>query len=81
MGKTLTIRNVPDIVHAKLKRRAEANRRSLNSEVLQILEAATGEEEIDRDALWEEIREQREKMPPVPWGPEELKRIMREGLA
>jgi len=81
MGKTLTIRNVPDIVHAKLKRRAEKHRRSLNSEVLHLLEEATGEQEIDRDAVWEEIRRRREKMPSIPWGPEELKRKMREGLA
>jgi len=49
--------------------------------VLHLLEEATGEQEVDRDAVWEEIRRRREKMPSVPWGPEELKRKMREGLA
>jgi plasmid stability protein len=81
MGKTLTIRNVPDIVHAKLKRRAEKHRRSLNSEGLHLLEEATGEGEIDRDAVWEEIRRRREEGPTITIGPKELKRLMREGLA
>ena len=37
---TLTIRNVPDDLHRRLKARAEAHRRSLNAEVLVILEDA-----------------------------------------
>ena len=32
--KTLTIRGLPDEVHARLKRQAVANRRSLNQEVI-----------------------------------------------
>ncbi len=31
---TLTIRNLPDAVHARLKAQAERNRRSLNQEVI-----------------------------------------------
>ncbi|MCC5790014.1 MAG: Arc family DNA-binding protein [Opitutales bacterium] len=31
---TLTIRNIPDEVHERLKRRAKENRRSLNQEVI-----------------------------------------------
>lgn len=31
---TLTIRNIPDELHARLKERAKANRRSLNQEVI-----------------------------------------------
>lgn len=37
---TLTIRNVPDKVHERLKARAERNRRSLNSEAVVLLEQA-----------------------------------------
>jgi len=40
---TLTIRNIPDDVLANLRRRAAANRRSMQGEVLQILEAAARE--------------------------------------
>jgi plasmid stability protein len=35
---TLTIRNVPDDLYAALKERARRNRRSLNQEVLALLE-------------------------------------------
>lgn len=39
---TLTIKQVPASVAARLKRRAEANRRSLQKELLSIIEAAAG---------------------------------------
>ena len=43
--KTLTIRGLPDEVHERLKKRAKANRRSLNQEVIAELarEAEAGE--------------------------------------
>ena len=37
---TLTLKNIPDELHALLKESAERNRRSLNSEILIRLEAA-----------------------------------------
>jgi plasmid stability protein len=36
--KSLTIKNIPDDLHAALKRRAELNYRSLNREIISILE-------------------------------------------
>ena len=81
MSKTLTLHHVPEELHAKLKCRAQENQRSLEHEILHILRDATDGEDIDRDALWERIRKRRERLPPIPWGPEELKRKMREGLA
>ena len=36
----LTLKNIPDELHAKLKESAERNRRSLNSEILIRLESA-----------------------------------------
>lgn len=41
MPQTLTIRNVPDSVTRKLKTRAERNHRSLQGEVMAILEQAS----------------------------------------
>lgn len=38
---TLTIRNLPDDLHALLKERARRNRRSLNQEVIRELSAAS----------------------------------------
>lgn len=40
---TLTIKQVPKPVAGRLKRRAQANRRSLQKELLSIIEAAAGE--------------------------------------
>lgn len=37
---TLTVKNIPDELHALLKESAERNRRSLNSEILIRLESA-----------------------------------------
>ena len=37
---SLTLKNIPDDLHARLKESAERNRRSLNSEILVRLESA-----------------------------------------
>ncbi len=37
---TLTIKRLPDELHEQLKKRAERNRRSMNNEVIKILEDA-----------------------------------------
>ena len=80
---TLTVQDVPSTLHAKLKRRAERHRRSLNDEVLAVLEDAAGsaEQPDDRQALIERIRKEREDGPAITADPDELKRMMREGLA
>ncbi|MCF6311002.1 MAG: Arc family DNA-binding protein [Verrucomicrobiales bacterium] len=51
--KTLTIRGLPDEVHGRLKKRAKANRRSLNQEV--IAELAREYEVEERKAKVERI--------------------------
>ena len=80
---TLTVQNVSSALHAKLKRRSERHRRSLNDEVLAVLEDAAGsaEQPDDRQALIERIRKEREDGPTITADPDELKRMMREGLA
>jgi plasmid stability protein len=50
---TLNIRNVPDKVVATLKRRAKENGRSLNAEVVEILEDASERQEQAADLLRE----------------------------
>ncbi len=37
---TLTIKKLPDVLHERLKRQARQNRRSLNNEVIVLLEQA-----------------------------------------
>lgn len=47
----LTIKNIPDAVVRRLKRRAAAHRRSLNLEVITLLEAATQSVPVDAETL------------------------------
>ncbi len=84
MATTLTIRGVPPALHAQLKRRADEHRRSLNSEVLQLLEEAAsfgGQEAGDRQAALSRIDRLRESGPTIQDDPAALKRKMREVLA
>ncbi len=47
MNATLSLKEVPVGTHRTLKERAERNHRSLNSEILAILEAAVSSQKID----------------------------------
>jgi plasmid stability protein len=58
---TITIRNVPDDLHERLKERAAQNRRSLNAEILQSLEQAVQIVREDPAAYLDRIRFVREK--------------------
>ena len=53
---TLTLKNIPADLHARLKASAERNRRSLNSEILARLESGGAYAPVDREAyardLW-----------------------------
>ena len=65
---TLTIKGLPDALYARLKARAEAQRRSLNSEILVCLEQALGGEPmIDARARLARADAVREKLrvPPL----------------
>ncbi len=42
MGVSITVKNIPEELYAKLKVRAEADRRSMNSEIIRILDDALG---------------------------------------
>lgn len=80
----LTVRNVSALIHEKLKQRAKAHKRSLNGEVIELLEqavlgdqSAAGPPRAVLDAL------QREQARTPVWNvrDEELRRAMREDLA
>ena len=53
---TLTLKNLPDELHALLKQSAERNRRSLNSEVLVRLESAFTAPVVDARELARELK-------------------------
>lgn len=55
MPKTLTLRNVPDRVVAALRKRARIRRRSMQAELLAIVEQAV----VDRRSLEEQLSQLR----------------------
>ncbi len=58
---TITVKNIPDEIYEKLKRAAQVNHRSINSEVIACIERAVGSREIDPDVLLAEARRLRAK--------------------
>jgi plasmid stability protein len=57
---TITVKNIPERLHRELKIRALAHRRSLNSEVIATLEAATAAARTaDFQAIARDAREMR----------------------
>lgn len=58
---TLTIKNLPDALHRRLKEMAERNRRSLNSEVIHLLERSLDAAPVDPRSLLVRARAVREK--------------------
>jgi len=58
---TLTIKNIPDDLYAQLKRHAEMNRRSLNSEVIVCIERAIRSRRISPEVALARARRLREK--------------------
>jgi plasmid stability protein len=48
---SITVKDIPEKLHRRLKARALAHRRSLNSEVIACLEAAASAQKLDPDAL------------------------------
>ncbi len=76
----ITIRNVPDGLHKRLKQRAAQNRRSLNNEVLTVLEKAVETSPQHKRQIHEEIAENPSRRP-LSDDPHTLKKNYREGLA
>ena len=46
---TVTVKDLPEKLHRQLKARALRHRRSLNSEIISVLEAATASRKVDPD--------------------------------
>lgn len=81
MAKSLTLKNLPDALHARLTAAAKQHRRSLNNQAIVCLEAGLGspspsvEEQLDR------IRALRESLGPHIFDPDEIDAFKREGRA
>lgn len=57
----ITLKNIPDELHARLKAQAERNRRSLNAEAIVCLERGLGTGSVDAGELRERLRMVRER--------------------
>lgn len=53
---TITLKNIPDDLHQRLKDRAERHHRSLNSEIIACLEGVLRSEPVDPRAFIDRIR-------------------------
>ena len=62
---TLTLKNIPAHLHAKLKESAEKNRRSLNSEILTRLERDVAAPRVDRVKLASDLKAFTKRLPYV----------------
>ena len=57
-----TLKQIPDEVYVKLKKRAEAHRRSMNNEIIVCLEKMVNPEELDAIHILEKARELRREI-------------------
>jgi plasmid stability protein len=78
---TLTIKNIPDTVVRRLKARAARHRRSLNSEIIEILASHGMPVRVDADALLARARALRPIPPDVRITPRQIKAWINAGRA
>jgi plasmid stability protein len=76
---SITIRDIPDDLYAKLKELAAANRRSINSEVIIALERAVTKPPINPERFLAEVRQLRERTADYVITAHELDEWKREG--
>jgi antitoxin FitA len=80
MPTTLTLKNIPDDLHERLKAAAKAHRRSLNSEAIGILEAALlPARRISVEQRIERIQKLRESLPGGGFSHEDIDAFIEEG--
>ena len=76
---TITIKNIPPEIYERLKAQAKRNRRSVNGEVISIIEKALSIPPIDVEATLERTRKLRELTAHYVITNEELTRWKNEG--
>lgn len=59
---TMTLKNVPDELHEKIKMSAAVNRRSINQEAIYLIEQALAANAVGTEATLAEVRVLREKL-------------------
>lgn len=79
MATTLTLKNIPDEVYARLKAAAEAHRRSLNSEAIVCLEAVLLPERLSTTERLDRARALRAELPRAKYAVGDIDAFKREG--
>jgi plasmid stability protein len=83
MPTSLTLKALPDELHARLKLRAHANHRSLNSEIIAMLSAQALPQAVSAQEQLARIRSVRERLPATqqPFDHSSFAQSKREGRA
>jgi len=79
MPTTITLKGIPDDVYDRLKVSAEANRRSVNSEVIACLETLLLPKKTSALQHLAAIRVLRDRLPKDAFKHEDIDRLKREG--
>jgi antitoxin FitA len=79
MPRTLTLKNIPDLLYDRLRLSAQEHRRSMNSEALVCLEAALTPTAMDPAAHRAIARALRDKLAPRKFSAREIDKSKREG--
>ena len=58
---TITVKNIPPEIYTRLKQSAQANHRSINSEIIACIERAVSSQPLDSRAILSKARQLREK--------------------
>jgi plasmid stability protein len=76
---TITLKNIPDALYARLRSSAEDHRRSINREAIVCLETALADQPVDVESILANVREVRSSLGAVFLTDRDLKRARQEG--
>jgi len=76
---TFTVKNIPPSLYDKLKKSAEQNRRSINSEILFCIEKSVQSQVLDTNKILVKARKLREHTQAVSLTDEELIKTIEDG--
>jgi plasmid stability protein len=79
MPTTLTLKNIPDAVYARLKLSAESHRRSMNSEAIVCLEAVLLPTRLPPTERLARARALREALPPGGFSARDIDALKKDG--
>jgi plasmid stability protein len=81
MATTLTLKNIPDELYARLKKSAEIHRRSLNNEAIICLETVLQARKLSTAERIERIRALRSTLPQKGFRARDIDDLKRQGRA